>query len=202
MKEIALEQLRPTQMTHGRREVAQKIDEYRSLSEHDLQMAIAEKPVPIVLGPDQAPYVTDHHHIVAALHALQVTAVPVVLIKDLSSRGVDEFWLTMENQRWAYPYDTRGQRQSFVDMPRYVWNLPNDEYRSLAAFARNAGAFEKTDVPLEEFRWADLFRGRLPLPSDDEAFERALRDAIELARSDVARGLPGYLGAAPRKPKD
>lgn len=202
MKQIALDQLRPTQMTHGGREVAQKIDEYRSLSEHDLKMAIAEKPVPIVLGPDAAPYVTDHHHIVAALHALQVPAVPVVLIKDLSSRGVDEFWLTMENQRWAYPYDTRGQRRSFVEMPRHVWDLANDEFRSLAAFARNAGALEKTNVPLEEFRWADLFRSRLPLPSDDESFERTLRDAIELARSDIARGLPGYLGAAQRKTTD
>jgi hypothetical protein len=194
MKQIALEQLRPTQMTHGRREVAHKIEQYRGLSEHDLQMAIAEKPVPVVLGPQGAPYVTDHHHIVAALHALGVAAVPVVLQEDLSSLTVQQFWLTMENRRWAYPYDARGQRVRFTDLPRHVWDLPNDEYRSLAAFARNAGAFEKTSVPLEEFRWADLFRSTLPLPSDDEAFARALRDAIELARSVAAIGLPGFLG--------
>jgi hypothetical protein len=100
----------------------------------------------------------------------------------------------MENRRWAYPYDAQGQRVSFTDLPRHVWDLPNDEYRSLAAFARNAGAFEKTSVPLEEFRWADLFRSTLPLPSDDEAFARTLHDAIEMARSIAAVGLPGFLG--------
>lgn len=196
MKQIALEQLRPTQMTHGMREVAQKIEQYRSLSEHDLQMAIAEKPVPVVLGPQGVPFVTDHHHIVAALHALGVAAVPVVLQEDLSSLTVQQFWLTLENRRWAYPYDAQGRRVSFTDLPRHVWDLPNDEYRSLAALARNAGAFEKTSVPLEEFRWADLFRSTLPLPSDDEAFARALRDAIELARSITAIGLPGFLGTS------
>jgi hypothetical protein len=196
MKQIALEQLRPTQMTHGMREVAKKIEQYRSLSEHDLQMAIAEKPVPFVLGPQGKPYVTDHHHIVAALHALRIAAVPVVLQEDLSSLTVQQFWLTMEDRRWTYPYDAQGRRASFTDMPRHVWDLRNDEYRSLAAFARDAGAFEKTTVPLEEFRWADLFRSMLPLPSDDEAFARSLRDAIKLARSVAAIGLPGFLGTS------
>jgi hypothetical protein len=196
MKQIALEQLRPTQMTHGMREVSKKIEQYRSLSEHDLQMAIAEKPVPVVLGPQGKPYVTDHHHIVAALHALRIAAVPVVLQEDLSSLTVQQFWLAMEDRRWTYPYDAQGRRTSFTEMPRHVWELTNDEYRSLAAFARDAGAFEKTTVPLEEFRWADLFRSMLPLPSDDEAFPHSLREAIKLARSAAAIGLPGFLGTS------
>lgn len=194
MKPIALERLRPSQMTHGMREVAEKTEQYRSLSEHDRQMAIAEKPVPIVLGPDENPYVTDHHHIVAALHMLGIPAVPVVLVEDLSALTLAQFWLTMEDRRWAYPYDEQGRRRPFSDMPRYVWELPNDEYRSLAAFARDAGAFEKTTTPLAEFRWADLLRSLLPPPSDDDAFADALRKAIKLARSDLAIGLPGFLG--------
>lgn len=194
MKPIALERLRPTQATHGIREIEKKIEEYRSLSAHDLEMAIAEKPVPVVLGPDEEPYVTDHHHVVAALHTLRIPAVPVVLVEDLSSLPRHEFWLTMEDRRWTYPYDAQGRRISFSDMPRHVWELANDEYRSLAAFARDAGAFEKTTTPLAEFRWADLLRGLSPLPSDDDAFADALRQAIELARSDIALGLPGFLG--------
>jgi hypothetical protein len=194
MKQIALEKLRPTQMTHGMREVEKKIEQYRSLSEHDRQMAIAEKPVPLVLGPDEEPYVTDHHHVVAALHALRITAVPVVLVEDLSSLTPEQFWLTMEDRRWTYPYDEQGQRKPFSKMPRHVWDLANDEYRSLAAFARDAGAFEKTATPLAEFRWADLLRGLLPRPSDDEAFADALCEAIKLARTDIAAGLPGFRG--------
>jgi hypothetical protein len=194
MKQIALERLRPSQMTHGRREVAEKSEQYRSLSEHDRQMAIAEKPVPIVLGPNEVPYLTDHHHIVAALHALRIPAVPVVLIEDLSSLTPGKFWLTMEDRRWTYPYDEQGRRKPFSDMPRHVWELSNDEYRSLAAFARDAGAFEKTDTPLAEFRWADLLRSLLPAPTNDDEFDHALRQAIKLARSDLAIGLPGFLG--------
>jgi hypothetical protein len=194
MKQIALEKLWPTQMTHGAREVAKKIEQYRSLSEHDRQMAIAEKPVPGVLGPTDKPYVTDHHHVVAALHALRIAVVPVVLVEDLSTLTPEQFWLTMEDRRWTYPYDEQGQRRPFSKMPRYVWDLANDEYRSLAAFARDAGAFEKTATPLAEFRWADLLRGLLPRPSNDEAFAEALRQAIKLARTDIAAGLPGFLG--------
>ncbi|NKJ51151.1 chromosome partitioning protein ParB [Burkholderia sp. SG-MS1] len=194
MKQIALQRLRPSQMTHGRREVAKKSEQYRSLSEHDRQMAIAEKPVPIVLGPDEVPYQTDHHHIVAALHTLRIPAVPVVLIEDLSSLAPEKFWLTMEDRRWTYPYDEQGRRQPFSDMPRHAWELPNNEYRSLAAFARDAGAFEQTDTPLAEFRWADLLRTLLPLPTNDDEFDDALRKAIKLARSELAIGLPGFLG--------
>ncbi|RAS33179.1 ParB-like protein [Paraburkholderia bryophila] len=46
MKNIAIKELRPTQMTHGEREVAKKTDDYRKLSGHDLKMAIAEKACP------------------------------------------------------------------------------------------------------------------------------------------------------------
>jgi hypothetical protein len=48
MKKANVEELRPTQMTHGEREVSKKADEYRGLEGHDLDMAIAEKPIPIV----------------------------------------------------------------------------------------------------------------------------------------------------------
>jgi len=141
---------------------------------HDLDMAIAEKPVPIVLGPSGKPYVIDHHHVAAALRRVSVPDLLVVLAADLSSLKISEFRLAMENRRWAYPYDVRGQRRPFSEMPRHVWRLEDDVCRSLAAFAREAGAYEKTGVPLEDFRWADFFRSMLPLPKGDEEFEKVL----------------------------
>jgi hypothetical protein len=194
MKKANVEELRPTQMAHGEREVAKKAGEYRTLEGHDLDMAIAEKPVPIVLGPAGKPYVIDHHHVAAALRRVGVPELPVVLAADLSSLEISEFWLAMENRRWAYPYDVRGQRRPFSEMPRHVWRLEDDVCRSLAAFAREAGAYEKTGVPLEDFRWADFFRSMLPLPEGDEEFEKVLRQAIDLAKTDAAIGMPGYLG--------
>jgi hypothetical protein len=194
MKNAKIEALHPTQMTHGEREVEKKADEYRHLEGHDLDMAIAEKPVPLVLGPAGKPYVIDHHHVVAALRRVSVLEVPVVLVEDMSSLELGEFWLAMENRRWAYPYNARGQRRPFSEMPRHVWHLADDVCRSLAAFAREAGAYEKTSVPLEDFRWADFFRSMLPLPESDDEFATVLKRAITLAKSDTAMGMPGYIG--------
>ena len=55
-------------------------------------------------------------------------------------------------------------------MPRHVYELENDEYRSVARFVGDAGGYEKTTEPLEEFRWADFFRTNIHLPESDEDF--------------------------------
>ncbi|MGF6541872.1 ParB-like protein [Paraburkholderia youngii] len=189
-----IEELRPTQMTHGAREVREKARQYRSLSAHDLQMAIAEKPIPVVCGPKGIPFAIDHHHVAAALWQVGVRSVPVVLVRDLSSYTWASFWLSMENERWTFPYDEQGVRRPFAEFARHVWEMKDDEYRSLAAAVRDAGGYEKTNVPLEEFRWSDFFRAMLPRPDNDEKFSALLKEALKLAKSDLALGLPGYLG--------
>ncbi|MGN8109049.1 ParB-like protein [Paraburkholderia sp. 22098] len=193
MKSLDIDRLRPTQVTHGLREVEEKTRFYQSLSGHDLDMAIAEKPVPIVLGPQEEPYVIDHHHVAAALWQADIASVPVVLIRDLSTCSPAEFWLTLENNRWTFPYDQRGQRVSFADMPLHVWEMIDDEFRSLAASVRDAGGYQRTSVPLAEFRWADFFRHRLPLPADSSEYAALVQRAVELAKSQAALGLPGYV---------
>ncbi|CAB3795442.1 hypothetical protein LMG28614_04176 [Paraburkholderia ultramafica] len=199
MQSVKINELRPTQMTHGLREIHQKTTEYQSLSGHTLDMAIAEKPIPVVIGPNAASFAIDHHHVATALWRAGIKAVPTVLVADLSSLAQDEFWLTLENHRWTYPYDVKGRRVSFTAMPEHVWELADDEYRSLAASVRDAGGYEKTTVPLEEFRWADLFRSNLPYPTSDAEFESLVKKAVKLAKSTVAIGLPGYVGPAEQK---
>lgn len=198
MKTVKIDALRPTQLTHGLREVHSKTRFYRSLSGHDLDMAIAEKPVPVVLGPGGSPFAIDHHHVATALWHAGIKTMPAVLVADFSVLPYHEFWLEMENRRWTYPYDAKGQRGSFLEMPTHIWDLADDEYRSLAASVRDAGGYEKTTVPLEEFRWADLFRSILPYPGTDEEFAAAERQALKLAKTQAAAGLPGYLGRLPR----
>lgn len=194
MKRIAIRKLRPTQATHGRREVAKKTKEYAALSGRELEMAIAEKPIPIVLGPGEEAFAIDHHHVAAALWAAGIKEVPVVLVADLSALDHAEFWLTLENHRWTWPYDAQGRRIAFGAMPVHVYELEDDEYRSLAGLVREAGGYEKTPVPLEEFRWADLFRVTIDTPQSDEEFDAALRRGVEIARGEFALGLPGYVG--------
>lgn len=181
-------------MTHGLREIHDKTRDYKALSAHDLQMAIAEKPVPVVYGPSGLPFAIDHHHVATALRAVGVRSVPFVLVRDLSSLTEAEFWLTLENNRWTYPYDVDGRRHPFAEIPKHIWALANDEFRSLAASVRDAGGYEKTTVPLEEFRWADLFRSRLRCPENDDEFKALVGKAIKLAKSKIAIGLPGYIG--------
>ena len=198
MNTLRIDRLHPTQMTHGERQIRQKVAGYRALNAHDLQMAIAEKPIAIVLGPQDEPYVIDHHHVTCALARIGVKEVPFVLVKDLSARSHAEFWLTLENHAWVYPYDADGRRIAFKDMPRYMWDAVDDEFRSLAAFVRDAGGYEKTDVPLADFRWADFFRAQFPRPNDDAQFDALIPRATGLARSDAAAGLPGFIEDSPR----
>jgi hypothetical protein len=194
MKQIAIEDLRPTQASHGRREVEKKTRDYAALTGHALEMAIAEKPVPIVLGPRGKAFVIDHHHVAAALWAAGIRKVPIVLVADLSSLDESQFWLTLENRRWTWPYDARRRRIEFGAMPRHVYELEDDPYRSIAGLVREAGGYEKTTVPLEEFRWTELFRATMAAPATDEDFDAAVHRGIEIAQSKLAIGLPGYLG--------
>lgn len=194
MTTLKIERLRPTQMTHGAREVREKIKQYKALNGHDLEMAIAEKPIPVVYGPNDAPFAIDHHHVAAALWHVGIKSVPIVLVRDLSSYSQASFWLSMENERWTFPYDAEGRRRPFSDLPEHIWALADDEYRSLAAAVRDAGGYEKTSVPLEEFRWADFFRSTLPRPDSDETFAALVNEAFRLAKSSAALGMPGYLG--------
>jgi hypothetical protein len=194
MKMMKIDALRPTQMTHGMREIRRKAEEYRALSGHELDMAIAEKPIPIVLGFNGVAFAIDHHHVATALRRVKVTSVPVVLVRDLSSLSHADFWLTMENNRWTYPYDAEGQRTSFSKMPTHIWDLADDDFRSLAASVRDAGGYQKTSVPLEEFRWADFFRCNLHRPAGDDEFQALVKQALKLAKTTTAMGLPGYLG--------
>ncbi|SAK65933.1 chromosome partitioning protein ParB [Caballeronia temeraria] len=194
MNRLRIDHLHPTQVTHGERQIRQKVADYRALNAHELDMAIAAKPIAIVLGPACEPYVIDHHHVACALARIDVQDLPFVLLRDLSSMSRANFWLTLENEAWVYPYDENGRRIAFKDMPVHMWDAVDDAFRSLAAFVRDAGGYEKTDVPLADFRWANFFRAQLPHPVDDTQFDALLERALDLARSDAAAGLPGFLG--------
>ncbi|SAK91713.1 chromosome partitioning protein ParB [Caballeronia calidae] len=187
MKNIKIELLRPTQVTHGLREIRQKTEAYLKLRGHDLQMAIAEKPVPIVMGSGDVPYAIDHHHVATALWLAKVKSVPVVLVKDLSALSTADFWLTLENKRWTHPYNAHGQRVLFSDMSKHIWDLEDDEFRSLSASVRDAGGYEKTSVPLEEFRWADFFRQALP-PRERRGVRIARRKGTENGEEQTCDG--------------
>ena len=116
--------LRPTQMTVGLREVKEKRKRWREhKSEKKRAELLGKHMIPVVLGPDQHNYVVDHHHLARALHDEGVENVLVTVIGDLTMVERDAFWTVMDHKRWAYPYDAKGERRRFKDLPKSVTGL-------------------------------------------------------------------------------
>ena len=117
-----------------------------------------------------------------------------MLVADLSSLDRALFWVTLENRRWTWPYDANVRRIAFGAMPKQYMNWKMTLIAASLALVREAGGDEKTTVPLEEFRWADLFRALIAAPATDDEFDASVRRGMDIARSELAIGLPGFLG--------
>ena len=188
-----IEALRPTQMTIGFVEVANKRAEWQKLSKKARKTLVADHWFPSILGPKGQYFIIDHHHLGMALHEEGQSEVKLTVLKDLSWLEMDIFWRVMEFHQWVHPYDENGRRVSFDKLPKQVNGLKDDPYRGLAGLARNAGAFAKDLTPYSEFLWADYLRARIPkklLKSQQAALEQAML----LAAHPEASYLPGWVG--------
>ena len=108
----------------------------------------------------------------------------------------DAFWTVMDHKRWAYPYDAKGERRSYKDVPKSVSGLKDDPYRSLAGELRRIGGFAKDITPFSEFLWADFLRRKISRKGVDENFEKALEKALQFGKGQDANYLPGWCGPA------
>jgi hypothetical protein len=189
-----ISELRPTQMTVGRREVDEKRRFWRERARHDGSEFLGRHMIPVLLGPKGRRYVIDHHHLTCALQAEGVVDVAVNVIADLSGLAKPEFWVFCDHHGWCHPFDVYGTRRSYDDIPKALDQLADDPFRSLAGALRRAGGFAKEVTPFAEFTWADFLRRRVEpkLVADD--FESALNAAMQLARSSAASHLPGWCG--------
>jgi hypothetical protein len=187
--------LRPTQMTVGMREVKEKRQRWREHKSKKKQGEfVGRHMIPVVLGPDKRYYVVDHHHLARALHDEGVKDILVTVIGDLSMVEREAFWGVMDNKRWVYPYDHKGERRQFSDLPKSIENLKDDPFRSLAGELRRAGGFAKDTTPFSEFLWADFLRRHIQRKTVDDHFSKAMEKALELAKSNDAVYLPGWCG--------
>jgi hypothetical protein len=187
--------LRPTQMTVGIREVKEKRQRWREQKSKKKQSEmLGTHMIPVVLGPDKRYYVVDHHHLARALHDEGVKDILVTMIGDLSMVEREAFWGVMDNKRWVYPYDAKGERRHFSDLPKSIEDLKDDPYRSLAGELRRAGGFAKDTTPFSEFLWADFLRRHIQRKTVQDHFTKAMEKALELAKSDDAVYLPGWCG--------
>jgi hypothetical protein len=190
-------ELRPTQMTVGMREVKEKRQRWREhKSKKKQEELLGKHKIPVVVGPDKRFYVVDHHHLARALHDEGVADILVTVIGDLTMVERDAFWGVMDNKRWVYPYDAKGERRTFKDLPKSVIELKDDPFRSLAGELRRAGGFAKDTTPFSEFLWADFLRRQMPRKTVEDHFAKAMEKALELAKGENAIYLPGWCGPA------
>ncbi len=193
-REPALE-LRPTQMSVGMREVADKAEHLRGMKPEKADAWLKERPVPVVLGPRGRMYLIDHHHLVRAAWEAGIARVHVEVKADLSGLSEDKFWERMAREKWVYPYDQFGKGpHDPQDLPENVRGMADDPYRSVAGAVRDRGGYEKSEEPFAEFLWAQFFRERLTVHPIYHDFEEAVAEALKLAKTEAAKHLPGWAG--------
>ena len=197
---VAIAELRPTQITVGFREVAEKRREWSDRAEKSAKKAaqfLGSHLVPTVLGPAGRHYLIDHHHLALALQQAKQTEVLVTVAADLSALPKAAFWTFLDNRALCHPYDAAGKRRSFDDIPKRIADLADDPYRSLAGELRRVGGFAKDSTPFSEFLWADFLRPRVKARQISEHFSAALEKALALSKSEAATYLPGWCGPHP-----
>jgi len=195
---VAIEDLRPTQITVGMREVEAKRQAWCAKSDDKGAEFLGKHMVPVVLGPKDRCYVVDHHHLARALHEEGVASVLVTVIADLTQLEPDAFWFVLDNRAWMHPFDDQGRRRGYDEIPKSVSELIDDPFRSLAGELRFAGGYAKDTTPFSEFLWADFLRRRIKRKQVEAEFDRALEQALQLAKSVDAGYLPGWCGPVAR----
>ncbi|CAG2134207.1 ParB-like protein [Cupriavidus plantarum] len=188
--------LRPTQLTLGLYQVRHKMDvSARPRGAGGLRRFLRSHRIRAIRGPGGGLYIADHHHWARAWLELGWRRAPVSVDLDLSDLDVDAFWKRMDQLGHVHAYDEHGDKLGVDALPPNVLGMRDDAYRSLAAFTRDAGAYRKPGNAYGDFSWAGFLRKYVREDMHSIAgFARALSLSIELARSNKARKLPGFIG--------
>jgi hypothetical protein len=196
LETVPLAALHPTQMTVGLREVAEKRRHWRTVRHH--ARFLGSHLIPVIHGFKDRYYLIDHHHLARALQEEGVREIAVTVVLDLRTLDRDAFWTYLDHKAWLHPYDVRGRRRDYRDIPRRLSEMKDDPYRSLAGELRRLGGFAKDTTPYSEFLWANFLRARIKRSRVTRAFKASLDEALVLAKSSAADYLPGWCGPVPR----
>ncbi|HMK85061.1 MAG TPA: ParB-like protein [Steroidobacteraceae bacterium] len=194
IQRAAINSLGPTQLTVGMLEVEDKRKRLLARSPKDIDEFLQAHPVPAVIGPAKKLYITDHHHLARAALEAKIDQVYLEIEADLSTLALADFWSEMDKQCWVHPLDQNGVRHRYEFIPGHLDKLVDDVYRSLAGFVRDAGGYDKTPTAFAEFIWADFFRRHIAIEDVIADFQAAVHRGRDLARSSLAKRIPGYKG--------
>ncbi len=194
LKPVSISDLLPTQITVGMREVGERRRRWKEKDRKKGSTYLGTHMVPVVIGPKDRHYIIDHHHLALALQLEGVKEILVSVVADLTKLNAQSFWFTMDTRGWLHPFDDKGRRRTYKELPKSVRSLIDDPFRSLAGELRRVGGFSKETTPFSEFLWADFFRHRIRRKNIEKSFSHALEEALLLAKSSEADYLPGWCG--------
>lgn len=193
---VALADLRPTQMTVGLLEVERKRHGWRARVATDGPRFLGTHVIPVVIGPKQVPWMIDNHHLARALFDEGVEHVLVSVVARLDRLDRSTFMTFMDNRNWLHPFDAKGVRQHYDDLPRKLAKMADDPYRSVAGAVRRAGGYAKDMTPYSEFLWADFFRHHIDAKLIGRDMDKAVAKSLILSHDQKASHLPGWCGAS------
>lgn len=207
-------QLRPTQFSIGADAVACKAEKISKKSKKKLKKYLAKekRQIPVVIGPDGGFFITDHHHLAAALYLAsssdwgeQDKILTINILANYADKNLSwaDFWNDMLQTHRSYNYDNKGiANMNFALLPADVSGLLNDPYRTLSRWVRESCAYVKagveqcenirTDHPHKapyfmEFYWGNFFRQHIPLPVKDLPVCKALPYSSNCLNDEVAQ---------------
>jgi hypothetical protein len=194
LQPVRIAELRPTQITIGRLEVEERKKHWRTRKGRKEAAWFETHMIPVVLGPKERHYIIDHHHLALALMEEGLEEIFVLPVAHLERLAQDLFWTFLDNRGWMHPFDDKGRRRPYDEIPSSLHEMVDDPFRSLAGALRRAGGYAKDTTPFSEFLWADFLRRRMKRRLAKDDFGQALREALKLAKSRDADYLPGWCG--------
>ncbi|MGU3493774.1 ParB-like protein [Xanthobacteraceae bacterium A53D] len=196
LREVAIDDLHPTQLTLGLAEVARRAKRMMAMGDDEVEALFRRKPLPCVRGPGGQLYMIDHHHLCRA--ALVAGYKHVYLdtdrLVDRSKQDRDDFWDEMESEGNCWPIDADGNRRPYARIPSHVRDLTDNPWRTLARSVRGPAFRDDDETPFKEFMWGEYFRSFMSKRLIETDLDLARELAIKLAHLDEAQDLPGYMG--------
>jgi hypothetical protein len=194
---VHLPDVRPTQFCVGYRDVQRKkltIDSSRK-GKSPPPRVFFKNPGLIVKGPEDVFYLVDGHHRARALLESGVLDFECKIIADYSQLSMADFWQKMIDLKMVWLYDSHGHGpQSPLNLPTNLSELADDPYRNLAEDAQDRGANNKINLLFQEFYWANFYRPRIDPDLVANDYDKAIDEALKLAKTTAASSLPGYSG--------
>ncbi|MFN7228962.1 MAG: ParB-like protein [Synechococcaceae cyanobacterium] len=196
--EVAVADLRPTQLCVGLAEVRSRQSDFRSESRRERSRYLSAKPVPLVRGAGDQYWMVDRHHRLRALLEMDPAATAFgYVVLDVARDEPPQVLAELEQRGWLYLYDGRGLGPlATAVLPTNLLGLHDDPFRSLVWKLKKEGMIKPAPlIPFHEFRWGAWLRSRPLPPFSSGRLEPALPAARALARSRAAAHLAGWTGS-------